>query len=908
MADCEKPTLDSVLDAWADARSLGEELNLEELCEGDAELAMAARVRLSKLSAIENALGLTGDDHPADQPFGVGQRLGGYELIRAVGEGGFGVVFEARRTDGLLGRFAVKVLSRSMYSPDARARFTDEGRALSLAKHEHIASVIDAGVSDQGVPYLVMDFIEGQTLIEHCAANRLDVESRLRLFLQACAAVEHAHAKGVIHRDLKPGNMLVQIEEGTANLKVIDFGIARISDEHKHPRKRFTQEGELIGTAAYMSPEQFGIGGSEPDIHSDIYSLGVILYELVSGWLPYQREPGEELTVYELQRRLNGSGPTSLTARCKSTGTRAQSEFHESSLPLPDMAGVGSRELNWIVMKCIAIEPERRYANCRAFADDIRRLLSGRPVLAGPQSRVYSVRKFIGRHRLGTALSAAAMGITLAATVLTSYGLISAAREGKRAIRAEEETRRVADFQAKQLASIDVSTMGDSIKEQVLGRLYGAIEASGLNASETDTAKAQAAEMLGGIQFADVSTHVLQDNVFAPGIETAKSQFGNEPLILGRLLRSVGVAQTLIGLNEEGLETHRYALEMLTDALGEKHQQTLLAVSEYANTLRVLGRSEEAEPILREALSLQTQTYGPRAIPTLTMNNDYAMILLGLGRAEKAAQHLQSVVQISGEALGASHNLTATIQGNLGDILDHLGRTEEAFVHHRASLAAIEAEFGPRHQATIIAKNNLAKSLVVQGKYEEAMPLLEEAVALGREELGDQHPTTLLALSNLAITLNRTGQYERALGVNQELLEKRFSILGPDHPHTLISMNAQAKILFRLGRIEEAEEQAKETVKRATSVLGPGRFETAIFRSSLARALGALDQHDEAGRIFEEVHQTLTETIGTDNIYGQENAAEAAAMYRRLDELHPGAGYGGQLKRWESRLDGSNAP
>ncbi|MFI4893145.1 MAG: tetratricopeptide repeat protein [Phycisphaerales bacterium JB058] len=902
MPKSEKPTLDSVLDAWADARSLGEDLDIDDLCEGDAELALAARVRLSKLTAIENALGLSGEDHPTDQPFGVGHRLGGYELVRAVGEGGFGVVFEAKRTDGLLGRFAVKVLSRSMYSPDARARFTDEGKALSLAKHEHIASVIDAGVSDQGVPYLVMDYIEGQTLIEHCASKRLDVKHRLSLFLQACAAVEHAHAKGVIHRDLKPGNMLVQIEEDKPNLKVIDFGIARISDDHKQPRRRFTQEGELIGTAAYMSPEQFGIGGSEPDIHSDIYSLGVILYELVSGWLPYQREPDEQLTTYELQRRLNESGPTSLTSRFRSTTRDEERDSNDPFPTLPDMAGVGDRELNWIVMKCIAIEPERRYANCRALADDIRRLLEGRPVLAGPQSRAYTVRKFISRHKLGTAFAAVLLVTIVAAATLTSYGLISAVREGKRAIKAEEETRRVADFQAQQLASIDVSTMGDSIKEQILSRLPSA------PGTDSQATISQIEALLGEIQFADVSTRVLQDNIFAPSIETAIAQFENEPLILGRLLRSAGVAQTLIGLNEEGLETHRFALDFLTESLGEDNQQTLLALTEYANTLRVLGRSDEAEPLLRDALKRQSRLFGPTAIPTLTMRNDYAMILFGLGRAEESAEHLQSIVQTSGETLGESHNLTATIQGNLGDVLDHLGRTDEAFAHHLASLAAIEAEFGPHLQATIIAKNNLGKSLVVQGKYKEAMPLLEEAVTLGRQELGEQHPTTLLALSNLAITLNRTGQYERAFEVNRDLLDSRLEILGSDHPNTIISMNAQAKILFKLGRINEAQALARQTVERASEILGPDRYETAIFRSTLARALGALDQHEEAGRIFESVHLTLENTIGVDNIYAQENIAEAIAMYKRLDESHPEAGYTSDLARWESRLIAPDAP
>lgn len=900
MPDANAAELERVLEAWAEAKALGEEPAIETLCAGDAELAAAARTRIARLCAIDDALGLT-DDHAHERPFGLGSRLGGYELTRYVGEGGFGVVFEAKRTDGLLGRFAVKVLSRSMYAPDARARFTNEGRALSIAKHEHIAAVIDAGVSDQGVPYLVMDFIEGLPLTDHCERLSLGVRDRLALFLQACAAVEHAHAKGVIHRDLKPGNMLVQIEDETPSLKVIDFGVARVSGENEQSRKRFTQEGELIGTAAYMSPEQLGIGEAEPDTRSDIYSLGVVLYELVSGWLPYQRTPTEELTVYELQRRLRESSPTSVIARRKRTKQSEQPVQTDEALPVPSLIGIGPNELNWIVMKCITLEPERRYATCRELADDIRRLLEGRPVLAGPQSRVYVTRKFIERHQAGVLASAAVILVTLGAAGLASYGLISAAREGKRAIEAEEDTRLVADFQARQLASIDAATMGDSIKGNILSSLRQACSAAGMSDAEIEAALARAEQSLAGIEFADVSTHVLQENVFAPAIEAAKAQFENQPQILGRLLRSIGTAQTLIGLLSEGLETHLYTHDMLEQSLGAENQQTLLSLSEYANTLRALGRSEEAEPILREAIEIQTRSFGPTAIPSLTMRNDYAMILFGLGRIEEAIERLQVVADDSINTLGESHNLTATIRGNLGDLLDHVGRSDEAETHHRASLDAIQAEFGPRHQATIIAKNNLAKSMVIQEKYKEALPLLEEAVALAREELGSQHPTTLLAMSNLALTLNRTGDYARALEVNQELLDTRRAVLGPEHPFTLISMNAQAKILHKLGRAEEALALAEETVALAAELLGPDRYETAIFRSSLARALGSMGQHERAEQIFERVHSTLAETIGTDNIYVRENAEEAAAMFRALDREHPGEGFGESAKLWESR-------
>lgn len=893
--------LENVIEAWTEAHARGEMPAIESFCNGDEELARAARKRLKRLSAIEDALGLGAVDPLPDHAFGVGTTLGGYELTRIIGEGGFGVVFEARRTDGLLGRFAVKVLSRSMFARDARARFTTEGRALSIVRHEHVAAVIDAGVSGEGVPYLVMDYIEGASLTTYCRDRRRPLEDRLGLFLQACAAVEHAHAKGVIHRDLKPGNMLVEHTPDGPNLKVIDFGIARILGASSDTAPRQTREGEFMGTAAYMSPEQLGVIEADTDTRSDIYSLGVVLYELVIGTLPYQKDNEHEVGTYELQRRLRETSPVSISRHHRLRNIEQHPTPGDASLRNTS-PNVAFTELNWIIMQCLAAEPERRYATCRELADDVRRLLEGRPVSAGPASRLYAARKFVSRHRLGVANSILfACALSVAGGVAT-YGLVSAAREGRRAIRAEEDTRQVADFQAEQLASIDATTMGASIRAQVLSSLQDAPALAETRFTQGQIALEEAEAMLEGVAFADVSTRVLQENVFAPSVEAALEQFGEQPEILGRLLHSIGVAQTRIGLLPEGLETHDLSRRMLTETLSDSHLQTLSSTSEYANTLRALGRYAEAEAILRDAIRTQETAEGPDALRTLTMRNDYAMTLFGLGQVEEGAKLLQQTTDDAIRALGDSHNLTATIRGNLGDLLDHLGRPGEAEVHHRKSLEALEAEFGPRHQATIIAKNNLAKCLVVQGKFEQALPLLEETAVLAREELGRQHPTTLLALSNLAITLQRMGHVERALRVNSELLEVRREVLGEEHLHTLISMNVQAGLLLQNKQPAAALELARTTTDRATELLGQDRYETAIFRSTLARALAAAGEYAEAARHFDEIHATLAQTIGVSNMYAGNNARWALTMYESMQTDNPLRDYSDSIQLWRSRL------
>lgn len=902
MDEIPKHDLDRVLEAWSEAKERGEGTTIESFCSGDSELEHAARSRIQRLSAIEGALGLNADGSEGEPAFGVGSRVGRYELERYIGEGGFGVVFEASRTDGLLGRFAVKLLSRSMYSRDARARFENECRALTIARHDYIASVIDAGVTDQGVPYLVMTYIEGETLTEHCVSEKLEVRSRLRLFLQVCSAVEHAHAKGVIHRDLKPGNMLIESSDAGVSLRVIDFGIARVIDDVDQSRERFTQAGDLVGTAAYMSPEQLGVLDSEPDTRSDIYSMGVVLYELVCGWLPFQRSINENLTVYELQRRLRETSPTSVSGRRRTAENAQTDNKGEAVLVMPGTAELSLRELNCVVMKCLALEPEHRYATCRELAEEIRRLLDGRPVAAGPQSKGYLLRKYIQRHRVGVVSAAILLIVVIAAASFTSYGLFTAAREGRRAVLAEEVTKKVAEFQAERLSLIDSTAMGDSIRSQILEIVRDASKASGLSGEEIEAANQRTEDALAQVTFADVATRVLQDNIFAPSVEAAGAQFADQPEILGRLLHSIGVAQTMIGMFDDGLHTHEAASRVLRDHFGIANQETLASLTEYANTLRGLGRQNEARIVLHEAMEAQRELTGDESVQLFTMRNDYAMTLFGLGQVEEAESYLSEVVAGVERDLGESHHLTATVRGNFGDLLDSLGRSDEAEPYHRASLRGNEREFGPRHQATIISRNNLAKCLVLQGKYEVALPELENTVRLSREELGRKHQTTMLALSNLAITLQRTGHLERAILINSELLEARLEMLGVSNLNTMISMNVQAGLLLKTGDAKGALAQSERVVEAAEKTLGQDRYETAIFHTTLAQALAATGQYESAGALFERVHSVFAETIGTENMYAQNNVKAALEMYTSLNVDNDGAAYDEQIIIWRSRL------
>ncbi|GAB4545330.1 MAG: hypothetical protein Tsb0013_03130 [Phycisphaerales bacterium] len=433
-----------IFEAWEDARQQGRHADLHALCAGDRGVEVAVRRRIALYEAIDPALGLSraGFSHAGAPHLGDGEKagtiVGKYRLLRKLGEGGFGLVYEAERIDGFRERVAVKVLHRGIGTPSGHARFAAEGQALALVRHPNIASVLDAGVSDSGVPYLAMDLIEGEPLTSYCDTMGLDVPGRLELVLAVCDAVGHAHTKGVIHRDLKPANVLVARVDDRPTPKVIDFGIARIHSPASPDHTRITQAGELIGTAAYMSPEQLGAVEGDADTRADIYSIGVMLYEVLCGALPYMKTQEDRLDSSELRLRMRQSEPIHLLSRSRHRPRRSTGTDRNERLEIP-------RELSWIVMKCLELEPDRRYDTCRELARDIRRYQNGQPLLAAPQSSVYRARKFMQRNRvLVIATTAVALSV-IGGLFGTLAGLLDAtqarARAEDAAIEAREQAR-----------------------------------------------------------------------------------------------------------------------------------------------------------------------------------------------------------------------------------------------------------------------------------------------------------------------------------------------------------------------------------------------------------------------------------------------------------------------------------
>jgi len=420
---------------------------LDEACAGDeplrAKVEALAKAYDEKGDFVEKTLPVSERELIGEGP---GTVIGRYKLLQQIGEGGFGVVFMAEQVEPVQRKVALKIIKPGMDTKEVIARFEAERQALALMDHPNIAQVLDGGATESGRPYFVMELVKGIKITDYCDQNHLSTEERLNLFITVCHAVQHAHQKGVIHRDLKPSNVMITLHDGEAVPKVIDFGIAKATGQRLTEKTLFTRYEQMIGTPAYMSPEQAAISGLDVDTRTDIYALGVLLYELLTGVTPFDKETLAKVALDEIRRMIRETEPpkpsTRLQQLAKTQRLAVSGQWSVvSSQRWKDLRG----DLDWIVMKALEKDRRRRYETANAFAEDIQRHLDHQPVQASPPSTAYRVRKFARRHRVGVAMGAAVTLALVAGLSLALVGFKRARQERDRALAAEAETRRERD-------------------------------------------------------------------------------------------------------------------------------------------------------------------------------------------------------------------------------------------------------------------------------------------------------------------------------------------------------------------------------------------------------------------------------------------------------------------------------
>jgi len=767
-------------------------------------------------------------------------RIGPYRLLEKIGEGGMGEVWAAEQEEPVRRRVAVKIIKRGMDTRKVVARFEAERQALALMEHPAIARVFDAGETPRGRPYFVMEHIRGVPINEHCDRQRLTTRERLELFIEVCEGVVHAHQKAIIHRDLKPSNVLVTMQDGKAVPKIIDFGVAKATAQRLTERTVYTEHGVLIGTPAYMSPEQAEMTGQGVDTRTDVYSLGVMLYELLVGALPFDPRDLRAAGYDEIRRRIREEEPSKPSTRLATLpGERTTDSASRRRVDLPTLRRQLSGDLDWITMRALEKDRSRRYGSPTELAADIRRHLSDEPVEAGPPSRVYRAKKFVRRHRVGVAV-AGGVGVLLlavAATMTVQAGRIAAERdranaEAARANQEAEAKGQVSEF-LKDLFTVSDpgEARGNSITaRELLDR--GAEKIEGMLTEQPETRAELMATM--GFVYHSLGLYAQAEPLLEQALAERKRVLGDDHLDTLASINGLAILYKSQGRHAEAEPLYLSTLETRKRVLGDDHPHTLASMNNLAILYKRQGRYAEAEPLYLETLAIRKRVLGDDHLDTLSSTNNLANLYRHQGRYAEAEPLYLETLEATKRVLGDDHLSTLGFMNNLANLYRNQGRYAEAETLYLETLATRKRVLGDDHPGTLASMGNLAILYWSQGRYAEAEPLYLETLETRKRVLGDDHLSTLRSMNNLASMYKSQGRYAEAEPLYLKTLEISQRVLGDDHPDTLGSMNNLAMLYLGQGRYAEAETLYLETFATRKLVLGDDNPDTLASMSGLA--------------------------------------------------------------------------
>lgn len=758
------------------------------------------------------------DDKPADITPDDPEHIGDYRVIRRIGQGGMGVVFEAEQ-DNPRRTIALKVIRPGVASSQLLKRFRFEASVLGRLQHPGIAQIYEAGMaivrmdgaSPSEQPFFAMEYVHGKTLDAHTVKHKLGIRQRLELFTKICDAVQHAHQKGVIHRDLKPGNILV---DQLGQPKILDFGVARVTDVDVQVTTIQTNVGQLVGTIPYMSPEQVAGDPVDLDTRSDVYALGVICYELLTGHLPHQLQ---NKPLPDAIRTITESDPT----------------------PLGSINRSFRGDLNTIVGKALEKEKERRYQSASDLAADVRRYLADEPIAARPATTFYQMRKFARRNK-------ALVTVVTVAFLALAGSLFHVTRERNRVVKAERLAR-------ERLTRIEA----EAKNIRAINRFFN--------------------DMLASADPGNDGRDVRVADVLDRAAEGLGARLSDQPEVEASLQSTIGATYFGLGLFAEADPHLRAALETRARVLGENHRDTLTTMATLAGVLRELSKLDEAEELVRRVLAIHEAAAGTEHRGAANALNNLGDILQRQGRIAEAEETWRRSLAIQHRVLKSGDPLLGITINNLGQLLTQTRRLVEAEPLLRESLALQIASQGPEHPQTLASKANLAKALKALDKFDEAESLLREVIEVRRRTIGE-HPALYTSLGNLAMLLRERERFAEAEPLTQESLEGMRKLYGVESRHTLIALNNRASLLVLLDRAAEAEPLYIE-IGAAAGVLPAGHWMQRIFDRNYGECLTALGRFEEAEPLLLESFSALQAALGEQHRHTRLTREKIIALY-----------------------------
>lgn len=892
---------------------------LNEACAGDPDLRADVESLIvsderaeQEERAVRKAIGGVVDEFVKDtEPTSAGTRIGPYQLVREVGRGGMGAVYLAERADEQYHqRVALKLVKRGLDTDEVLRRFRHERQILANLDHPNIARLLDGGTTEDGRPYFVMEYIEGQPINEYCDTHNLSILERLKLFRTVCSAVHYAHQNLVVHRDLKPSNIWVTSDGAP---KLLDFGIAKLlHPEPGAPTLTATAIGLRPMTPEYASPEQ--IRGEPITTASDVYSLGVLLYELLTGQRPYQLKSH---TPQEIERVITEEEPERPSAAASRQWSVVSAQWSVEKDHQPRTTDDGQRtakklrrqlegDLDNIVLMAMRKEPQRRYGSVEQFSEDIRRHLAGLPVIARKDTLGYRAGKFIQRHKVGVVVAAAfvAVAIGFGVTMTVQSARIArerdtAARERDRAVAAEQlaaerqadaERARDAERGQRQRAEINL-TRAEEAEHRATAEANRANTEAARAKTEAETAKRVSEFLVSLFEVADPrqarGNTITAREILDKGAAKITTELKDQPTVQATLMDTIGQVYGNLGLYDNAAPLLKEALNIRKQHLGEEHLDVATSLQHLGLLLHHQGDYAAAESLYRQAVALRKKLLGDNH-PLVADGLRYLGSLLGdRGDYQAAEPVLRQALALQKRIQEGDPSQEASILDGLASVLHRKGDYAAAESFYREALALRQQRLNDPF-STAHTMGNLGAMLLDKGDYQVAESLLREALEMNRQLLDEEHPRVIANLNNLALLRHNMGDYDEAESLYRQALALARKSLGEEHWQMATNLNNLALLLHDRGDFEAAEQLFREVLARQRKAWGSEHPNVGFGLNNLARVLHDQGRYDAAESLYRQGLDLRQKTLPK----GHASIAESLAWLGKLltDRGDPQAG------------------